>query len=48
MRTDCIRYKKYSDTAAKTKNPIALKIPFAIIFEVIISVFLEDKDKKTR
>ena len=33
---DWIRYKKYNDTEAKTKKPIALKIPFAIIFEVTI------------
>ncbi len=43
---DWIRYKKYKDTAAKTKKPIALKIPLAIIFEVTISIFFEDKDKK--
>lgn len=43
-----MRYKKYKDTAAKIKNPTALTIPFAIIFEVTIYYFLSIKIKKTR
>ena len=46
IRIDCIKYTKYKDKAAKTKSPIALNIPFAIIFEVIIYCFLDVKDKK--
>ena len=40
-----MRYKKYKDIVAKTKTPIALNIPAAIIFEFTI-IFFEDKDKK--
>jgi len=41
-----MRYKKYKDIVAKTKTPIALNIPAAIIFEFTILFFFEDNDKK--
>ena len=48
IKIDWMRYKKYKDAAAKIKNPTALIIPFAIIFEVTIYYFLRIKIKKTR
>lgn len=45
IKTDCIKYKKYKEIAAKTRNPIALKIPFAIVLDVIICDVFEVKDK---